>query len=87
MNGLDCTQAFNSTDLLWEQISNKDSSVIDSWTVHQAKHGPFPIPAPPPPPPPPPPPSPPMPTPGFLPQRGEFLGYGSHLRCDQGQVL
>ena len=35
-----------STDLLWEQISNKDSSVIDSWTVHQDKHGQFPIPPP-----------------------------------------
>ena len=39
--------AFNATDLLWEQISNKDSSVIDSWTVHQDKHGQFPIPPPP----------------------------------------
>ena len=36
--------AFNATDLLWEQISNKDSSVIDTWTVHQDKHGRFPTP-------------------------------------------
>jgi hypothetical protein len=35
---------YNSTDLLWEQISNKDSSVVDTWTVHQDKHGQFPIP-------------------------------------------
>lgn len=35
---------YNATDLLWEQISNKDSSVVDSWTVHQDKHGQFPIP-------------------------------------------
>ena len=34
----------NASDLLWEQISNKDSSVVDTWTVHQDKHGPFPIP-------------------------------------------
>ena len=35
---------YNESDLLWEQISNKDSSVVDTWTVHQDKHGPFPIP-------------------------------------------
>ena len=35
---------YNDTDLLWEQISHKDSSVVDSWTVHQDKHGQFPIP-------------------------------------------
>jgi hypothetical protein len=34
--------AYNETDLLWEQISNADNSVIDSWVVHQDKHGPFP---------------------------------------------
>eukprot|EP01047_Picozoa_sp_COSAG01_P065129 COSAG01_NODE_8745_length_2674_cov_2.404660_2_plen_96_part_00 len=33
---------YNATDLLWEQVSNKDSSVIDSWTVHQDHHGKFP---------------------------------------------
>ncbi len=32
----------NATDLLWEQISNKDSSIIDSWTIHQDNHGKFP---------------------------------------------
>jgi hypothetical protein len=58
--------AFNATDLLWEQISNKDSSIIDSWTLHQENHGRFPIPPSPPPPPPPPP----MPTPGFHTQHG-----------------
>eukprot|EP01048_Picozoa_sp_COSAG05_P013645 COSAG05_NODE_1472_length_4791_cov_13.982413_3_plen_321_part_00 len=55
---------FNKTDLLWEQISNEDSAILDTWTVHQEKHGPFPTPPstpPPPPPPPPPAPSPPLP--------------------------
>jgi hypothetical protein len=31
----------NATDLLWEQVLNVDSSVVDSWTVHQEQHGPF----------------------------------------------
>lgn len=35
---------YNQTDLLWEQISNKDNSIVDAWTVHQEKHGEFPIP-------------------------------------------
>ena len=34
----------NATDLLWEQISNKDNTVIDTWTMYQEKHGEFPIP-------------------------------------------
>jgi len=34
---------YNATDLLWEQISNKDNSIVDSWTIHQDKHGPFPL--------------------------------------------
>ena len=38
--------AFNATDLLWEQVDNSDSSVIDSWTMHQDTHGKFPIPPP-----------------------------------------
>ena len=47
------------TDLLWEQIANNGSAVVDSWTLHQSHHGPFPlnpavVPAPPPPPPTPP---------------------------------
>ena len=37
--------AHNATDLSWVQISNADGSVIDEWTVHQEKHGPFPVPA------------------------------------------
>jgi len=37
--------AFNATDILWEQISNKDNSVVDSWTLHQESHGKFPTPA------------------------------------------
>ena len=32
---------FNATDLLWEQVSNADNSIIDTWTVHQSKHGSF----------------------------------------------
>ena len=28
----------NATDLLWQQISNEDSSVIDEWTLHQEHH-------------------------------------------------
>lgn len=31
----------NATDLLWEQYSNKDGTLIDSWTIHQDHHGPF----------------------------------------------
>jgi hypothetical protein len=59
----------NSTDLLWEQIANNGSAVVDSWTLHQSRHGPFPahpavVPAPPPPPPPPP--SPPTPAPAGM---------------------
>lgn len=34
----------NATDLLWEQVSNADSSIIDTWSVHQEKHGKFPVP-------------------------------------------
>jgi hypothetical protein len=41
---------FNATDLLWEQISNADNSIIDSWRMHQDTHGKFPIPPPAPPP-------------------------------------
>ena len=37
---------WNKTDLLWEQISNRDNSVVDTWTIHQEKHGEFPIPPP-----------------------------------------
>ena len=33
--------AYNATDLLWEQYSNADGSLIDSWTLHQELHGPF----------------------------------------------
>jgi len=33
--------AYNATDLLWEQVSNMDGSVIDSWVLHQEKHGAF----------------------------------------------
>jgi hypothetical protein len=46
--------AHNSTDLRWQQISNKDSSVIDEWVLHQEHHGPRTQPSPdtfPPPPP------------------------------------
>jgi hypothetical protein len=41
--------AHNATDLLWEQVSNADSSIIDSWVLHQDKHGAFPAPPTPPP--------------------------------------
>ena len=72
--------AYNATDLKWEQISNKDSTIIDSWTLHQEKHGPFPTPAPSPPPPP-------IPTPGFMPQRGtcrDVSGFqGRHLAANK----
>ena len=61
----------NDTDLLWEQLSNQNNTVVDSWTIHQSRHGPFPIPppapplpAPPPAPPPPAPPPAPTPAPG-----------------------
>ena len=33
--------AHNATDLLWEQVSNADNSIIDSWVLHQEQHGPF----------------------------------------------
>ena len=41
--------AHNATDLLWEQVSNADSSIIDSWVLHRDKHGAFPAPPTPPP--------------------------------------
>ena len=34
--------AHNATDLTWEQVSNADNSIIDSWVLHQDKHGAFP---------------------------------------------
>ena len=33
--------AHNATDLLWEQVSNADNSIIDTWSIHQDKHGAF----------------------------------------------
>jgi hypothetical protein len=37
--------AHNATDLTWEQVSNADGSIIDTWQLHQDKHGKFPTPA------------------------------------------
>ena len=34
----------NASTLVWEQLANNDSRVIDRWVVRQDRHGPFPIP-------------------------------------------
>ena len=32
---------YNSTTLYWEQIANNNNTVLDSWIIQQANHGPF----------------------------------------------
>ena len=34
----------NASTLVWEQLANNDSRVIDRWVVRQDRHGLFPIP-------------------------------------------